>query len=102
MSFSFNLVWSEQALLDMKNIQDYLIENWPTFVCAEFMDKIEDKIFLVRDNPFQFQQLENAFPFRKVLITEHNTLYYNIYENEIEILRIFDTRQHPDKLTFAT
>ncbi|CAL66109.1 hypothetical protein GFO_1135 [Christiangramia forsetii KT0803] len=36
----------------------------------------------------------------KCVVTEHTTFYYRIFSSkkEIEIITIFDTRQHPQKL----
>ena len=37
---------------------------------------------------------------RKCVLTKQNTLYYRVMETEIQILRVFDTRQDPAKLQF--
>lgn len=37
---------------------------------------------------------------RKCVTTKHNTIYFREEPNIIVILRIYDTRQNPDKLSF--
>jgi len=37
---------------------------------------------------------------RKCVATKHNTVYFREEPNIIVILRIYDTRQNPDKLSF--
>ena len=37
-----------------------------------------------------------------MVIAKYNTLFYRETKTQIEILRIYDTRQDPDKLTFES
>jgi plasmid stabilization system protein ParE len=38
---------------------------------------------------------------RKIFITKHNIiLYYEVFEERIELLQIFDSRQNPEKNIF--
>ena len=44
-----------------------------------------------------FKKSESIKGVNEVLITKHNLLLYRVKNNEIELLTIFDTRQHPHK-----
>jgi plasmid stabilization system protein ParE len=35
----------------------------------------------------------------RYLVEEHCKLYYRVFEDKIEIVSVFDTHQHPDKMS---
>ncbi len=35
----------------------------------------------------------------RYLIEEHCKLYYQVFDDKIEVISVFDTHQHPDKMS---
>ena len=64
----------------------------------KFITEIETLLSNISKQPNLFPLVNKKLKVRKCVITKHNTLYYRIKENNIEIIRIFDTRQNPKKL----
>ena len=71
--------WSNNARQDYKNVVDYLLLEWNEEIALRFIELVEHKIQHIKAHPFT------------------NRLYYKITKELLEIVNIFDTRQHPNK-----
>ena len=89
--------WSENARRDYKNVVDYLLLEWNEEIALRFIELLEHKIQHIIAHPFTGLRSMNHPDIRSVSITKHNRLYYRITKDLLEIVNIFDTRQHPDK-----
>ncbi len=94
------ITWSHLAENDFANILDFLNKNWERQVALNFIDVIENVLNQISINPKQFPICYKRRKVRKCVLTKHNTLFYRDTRLSIEILRIYDTRQDPDTLTF--
>jgi plasmid stabilization system protein ParE len=94
---SKHVIWSPLAETDLDKILDYLQKNWNEQVVLRFLDKIEILIVQIANNPKQFPMVNKKRKVRKCIITKHNTIYYREHKTCVELLRIFDNRQHPQK-----
>jgi plasmid stabilization system protein ParE len=92
------IIWSKEADNDLDKLKDYLLANWGQVVLTDFLEKLIESIELVSAKPNTFAKYTEHWNIRKVVITKHNTLFYRFESNRIEIVRIFDTRQDPNKL----
>jgi len=97
---SKQIVWSSLSENDFSKILDYLSKNWGEKVASQFIDLTENFLRHISNNPRQFPVIYKKKRIRKCVLTKHNTLYYRDSKAQIEILRIYDTRQDPDNLTF--
>jgi plasmid stabilization system protein ParE len=94
------LIWSPLALTDFDNVLNYLTENWNEQVVLKFINEIEILVSNIAKEPKQFPLVNKKLRVRKCVVTKHNTLFYKESKDTIAILRIFDTRQNPNKLKF--
>jgi plasmid stabilization system protein ParE len=90
--------WSLLSEKDLESVLQYLKTHWNNQVILRFLDLIEVSIKQIASNPKQFPLANKKLKVRKCVISKHNTLYYREKRKQIEILRLFDTRQHPSKL----
>lgn len=88
--------WSDEAEISFDNIVNYLQIKWTDKEIEKFVTATHKTIRLIAENPnlFRSSNIENL---REALITKHNLLLYKEFANHIEIITIFDTRQHPNK-----
>jgi plasmid stabilization system protein ParE len=93
------IIWSELADNDFEDILEYLAKNWNQKVASKFMTITFHFIDQIAVHPKQFPMIYKKEKIRKCVITKQNTLFYKESKANIEILRIFDTRQNPKKLT---
>lgn len=88
--------WTPKAIDSYNQVIDYLIENWPEKVRIDFAQKVDRTIALLETGTISFRTVGHK-DLQEVLITKHNLLIYRVKKTNIELLRFYDTRQHPDK-----
>jgi plasmid stabilization system protein ParE len=94
------IIWSPLSENDFANILDYLDKNWEPKVASKFIELIENNINQISINPKQFPICFKRKRIRKCVLTKHNSLFYRDGKTYVEILRIYDSRQDPNTLTF--
>ena len=94
------IIWSNLSEKDFDNILDYLDKNWGQRVAANFIALTENIVNQISINPRQFPICYKRKKVRKCILTKHNTIFYRDGKINVEILRIYDTRQDPNTLTF--
>ena len=94
------IIWSPSAENDFAEILNYLSINWNNKIVNQFIDKLDDYLDLIEINPKYFPIINKGLNIRKCVITKQNSLFYRASKNKIELIRLFDTRQNPDKLKF--
>jgi len=82
-------------------ILDYLDEHWPSTVSLSFLYTLEASIVLITNHPEQFPEINQNLLIRKCVLTKHNSLYYRVLKDRLEVLRIYDNRQNPRNLRFV-
>jgi len=92
------IIWSPSAERDLSGILNYLFENWNEKTVRSFIERTENLIHQISINPRQFPIINRKLKIRKCVLTKQNTLYYRERKGVVDILKIFDTRQKPDKL----
>ena len=97
---SKQIVWSLLSENDFSGILKYLNKNWGEKVASQFIDLTESFLTQISVNPRQFPVIHKKKKIRKCVLTKHYTLFYRDSKFQIDILRIYDTRQDPDNLTF--
>ena len=94
------IIWSPLSENDFENILNYLNKNWGIKVASNFIELTENLLNQIAINPRQFPIIYKRKKVRKCVLTKHNTIFYRDGKTNIEILRIYDTRQDPNTLTF--
>ena len=96
MTNGFSIYWTDFALSELTKTIEYLEENWTKRELQNFAAKLENTLQLISSNPdiFPNSDIKNI---KRAIIAKHNTLYYRINQNNIEIISFFSHRQNPDK-----
>lgn len=91
---------SELAESKLLKLSEYLLENWNLKTRDKFISKLNEKIGQISLQPNSCPTSSEFANLYKCVVTKQTTFYYrvNFDKKEIEIITIFDTRQHPDKL----
>jgi len=82
-------------------LNDYLLQNWNEKVRDDFFEKFKEKVVMISKLPESCPQSKEFQGLYKCVVTKQNTFYYRINHEKdaIEIITIFDSRQHPERLT---
>ena len=94
------IIWSTESEQDFSKILAYLETKWDNSAAINFIDLIDLLLRQISTTPIQYPLINKKLNIRKCVITKHNSLFYRNRRDYIELLRIFDTRQDPDKLSF--
>ncbi|OAQ39658.1 hypothetical protein A5893_08725 [Pedobacter psychrophilus] len=94
------IIWSPESKEDLSNLLDYLISEWNLNIAEDFVQDLNYHINKIQNNPKLYPIIYKNNGIRQCVITKHNSLLYNMMDKDIFILRVFDTRQNPNKLKF--
>jgi plasmid stabilization system protein ParE len=97
---AYEVIFSEEVFEKLNHIVFYLETNWTKKVAQNFLLTFYNCIDNLTFNPKAGMQTLKDSSIRKFVITKHNTLYYQINYNRIELLTIFFNVQNPDKNKF--
>jgi plasmid stabilization system protein ParE len=92
------IIWSPEAVDDYERNIEYLLESWSVKEAQEFIDEVSDVISLLQQRTAEFRLIgyKNV---RTVTICHQISLLYRVSQNSaIEIIRLWDTRQNPERL----
>jgi plasmid stabilization system protein ParE len=97
MANGYKIFWTDFALSELEKTIEYLEENWTEKELRNLASEIEETLNLLSHNPNLFQASEIKKEIRRVIVAKHNTLYYRVKNNTIEIISFFSNRQSPKK-----
>jgi plasmid stabilization system protein ParE len=89
---------SERAERNLENILHYLEEEWSESVKKAFLEELNFNFERISMMPYVFPKSEKFENLRKGLITKHANIFYQVFDEYIDIVTIQDTRQSPDFL----
>lgn len=95
MKSGFKIFWTEHALSELKQTLDYLEENWTERELRIFASKLEHTIEIISKSPEIFPSSIHKKEVRKAVVEEHNTLYYRVKNDRIEIVSLFSNLKNP-------
>jgi len=87
-------------LRNVRDVNFYLEMHFSISVAKKFQQKLDNRILSIKEFPFSGMTTLRT-NIRMIIITKHNKLYYRVEQNTtVRILRLFDTRQNPEKNKF--
>jgi len=92
------IIISPQAKDDIENILSYLSLNWSQNIVEDFLQKLQLFYYILSINPRIFGYYNKQKNIRKYALTKQNVVYYRNKKTSVEIITVFDARQHPRKL----
>ena len=98
--------WTDFAKSGLKNIFDYYKEKGSLKIakqiCKEIIEKADSLSTYPKIGVVEELLKERTQEFQYVVSTNYKIIYWiNNEKSQIEIIDIFDTQQHPDKITRA-
>jgi plasmid stabilization system protein ParE len=96
MKSTYKLIWSDEALKNLKSIISYLENNWTHKEISKFSQSLDHQLNLIAQNPRLFPKV-NKSGLRKSVLSKQISIYYRQVKNEVRIFSIFDNRQNPEK-----
>lgn len=97
---AYEIIVSEEVFTALNAVILYLEESWSKKIAEDFLLNFYEKVESLSKNPHIGRQTHKNPSIRKIAITKHNTLYYEIASNRIELLAIFFNAQNPARNKF--
>ena len=94
----YKIIWSDEALFNLKSIIEYLENRWTEREIKKFVFLLDNQLRLIQINPLLFPISKISTGLRNSVLTKQVSIYYRIFENEIHLITLFDNRQNPKKL----
>ncbi|MCV2486612.1 type II toxin-antitoxin system RelE/ParE family toxin [Flavobacterium sp. SH_e] len=90
------IIWSDLAKLEFSNVLEfYVFKNGNSAYSLKILEEVEDLLETLSNNEFigrlTFNKITRVIPMKIYLI------FYEINNNQIEILSFWDNRQNPEK-----
>lgn len=89
------VIISNRAKNDITDIKYYVVNKWGWKVFEAFYNKLNATIDLIKDGVVVHQYYEDT-QYKKVLITEHNTLIYYIENDILYLVTILNNFKDPN------
>lgn len=88
--------WTTRSIVDRTNIYEYWLNRNKS---NEYSEKLESLFERSANVIANFPQIGTETKYRNVLakVIKDYKIFYRIENNEIQILSVWDTRQHPNK-----
>jgi plasmid stabilization system protein ParE len=92
------VVWSEQAIIDLKHIYDWLVEVTKSINLAK---KVRTKLIkrskeIYFSHQYQTDEILGE-PYRRLIVGHYKIISKTLQHNQILVIRIFDARTNPSK-----
>ena len=94
---AYQIIISAEVFNSLNAVLLYLETKWSEKVAKNFLTTFYKKVDALAINPNIGKRTIKNPSIRKILITKHNMLYYEVVGNTIVLLSIFYTSQHPAK-----
>ncbi|NVJ48533.1 MAG: type II toxin-antitoxin system RelE/ParE family toxin [Cytophagia bacterium] len=93
------VIWTEKATNDYLSNIEYLLRKWSQESASNFIDEVDSILELLIVNPDAFPKTD-YLEIRKVVIRKQISLFYKIVDDNIYILRLWNTYQNPESISF--
>lgn len=95
---TYSLIWSDEALNNLKEIIEYLEKHWTEKEIKKFIQLLEKRLSYIQNNPFLFSESDGGKGLRKSVLSRQTSIFYIVVANQIRIVTVFDNRQNPQRL----
>jgi plasmid stabilization system protein ParE len=92
------VVLSKLAATKLAALLEYLESEWSARSKYDFIAKLDRALGLIAVFPNSFERIGGKKGVHRCVITNQTTVYYTHDDATVNILTIFDNRQHPGRL----
>lgn len=92
------VIWSPKAIHDYSSIIDYLLSVWTVREVQHFINKVMSAVSALENGDVEFKKL-GIKGYHAIVIQKNISIINRIVSiNNVQIIRIWDSRQNPHKL----
>ena len=96
----YSISWSIEAEQTFNQNIEYLAKEWSNKVLNQFLDRVDEVLQKIENNPFLYPPHHSSISIRKCVINQRIVLYYRVDKTFITLVSFWNTYKNPDKLNF--
>lgn len=93
MAYDYKLFWSDESIINLESILDYLQERWTQSEVDIFKIRLSKQLDLIVSNPRLFPKSAYNPRLRKAVLSKQTTIYYEISGVNINLAFLFNSHQ---------
>lgn len=94
----YKIIWSDEALKNLKAILNYLENNWTERELKQFAKLLDQRLTSIERNPYLFPLINKSVDLRKSVLFKDTSFYYQIVDQDVRLITLFDNRQNLKRL----
>ena len=98
MASDYRIFWSDEALKNLDDILEHLINRWSQTVIDDFKKRLSKQISLIEQNPNLFPISKYNPRLRKAILSKQTTIFYEVSGQLIYIVFLFNNKQDIEKI----
>jgi plasmid stabilization system protein ParE len=95
---TYKLFWTDEAIDNLEEILDYLIQNWSQKEVDNFKFKLKKHLGLISRFPLMFPVSNYNPRLRKAVLSKQTTVYFEIKDGMIYIAYIFVNKKDINRI----
>lgn len=92
----YNIRWTVKSADTFDDIIDFIRLTWNEKIVEKFVKETFSFLEMISKHPTLFKSIDDI-QIRKGLINKHISVFYQINENEIDLLYFWDNRKNPKR-----
>lgn len=92
-----NIIWSPRSRRDYFQLLDYLLNTWGPMSVKKFNTRFNKVLNQITAYPDLYPATKKISNIRRCVLSKQTTLYYRVKNHDVELVTLFDNRQHPSK-----
>ena len=98
MKNTIRIIWSDEALINLKEILNYFERQWTEKEISNFVRLLDKRLSSIERNPHLFPFVNHPENIRRSVLSKQTTIYYQVDKHNIRLITLFDNRQNPKRL----
>lgn len=93
------VIWTPKAQETFNSNLDYLITEWGDKVCLDFINRVDEVILRIQQNPNLYPTITGVENLHRCVVVKQISLYYRVMpNNQIGLITFWNNYQDPEKL----
>ncbi len=101
MGSDFEIYWSNEAIINLESILEYLSTNWSQKEVNNFKPKLAKQLRMILSNPKLFPVSEYNPRLRKAVLSKQTTIFYELSGQRIYLVYLFNNKKDIDSVREA-
>lgn len=94
----YSIIWTREAVRNLDEITEYLLEFWSERELKIFLDNLEKLLTLISQSPTLFPASNKGNSLRRAVLSKQTTVFYSFDSDEITLISLFNNRRDPNSL----